>query len=291
MPRSGSPRETGPNLAALRRAAACFTVWTVSRLRVVHTPYVPLTDAEGRSQSKLQPYPPMRDPCRLCAARCCHTSVKASLPDVIRLCHTLQIPFFAAFTFEHSSHPDRGIRLDKDDRFVDPEDGWTGLGEIRMRRGDTGGCVGLVELGGYVRCGMYGARPMSCRLYPISWEDEEDRGGPDAVLCPAPYAVTPPVAEQAVADAEQDRRQWRLHEVAVAKWNAAETPATLEAALGFLLSEVAQALGLSLDPVVLSSGTADQRLTRELSDRGMLFGQPSSQAEPFAGLPAVGRPR
>lgn len=262
-----------------------------SPFRVVHTPYVPKTDAEGRSLSKAQPYPPMVNPCRLCKARCCYTAVKASLPDVLRLCHTLEIPFFSAFTFEHSSDRVRGLRLDLDPRVMNPEDGWPGLGEIRMRRGNGGGCIGLVDLAGHERCGLYGARPMNCRLYPASWEDERGRGGPNAVLCPAPFAITPTVAAQIEEDSVTARTDWDIHESVVGAWNETETEATLEAALGFVLPRTAEALEVPLNPVVMARGTVDQRLTGELSSRGMIPDVPVREPVPFAGLHPTGRPR
>ncbi|MEL6187450.1 MAG: YkgJ family cysteine cluster protein, partial [Myxococcota bacterium] len=234
--------------------------------------------------------PPMLNPCRLCKARCCYTRVKVTLPDVLRLCHTLDVPFFSAFTFDHSDDAVRGVRLEADPRVVDPEDGWTGLAEIRLRRGEGGACIGLVDVAGYERCGMYGARPMNCRLYPASWEDERGKGGPNAVLCPAPFAITPSVAAQVETDSVTARRDWDLHEAVVAEWNAADTPPTVEAALDFLLPRAADAMGVSLDPAVLTRGTVVQRLTRELSSRGMIPQPPEQEPAPFAGLPTKGRP-
>ena len=263
-----------------------------SSFRIIHTPFVSVTDAQGRSQSKRQPYRPMLDPCRLCPARCCHTEVKVSLPDVIRLCGTLKLPFFAAFVFEPSTNHRRGIRLAQDDRLSALDEEWTGLAEIRMRRRDNGGCFGLNDIGGYLRCGVYDARPMNCRLYPLSWEDDAGRFGPTSVLCPAPFAVTPEVARQAESDAATAHGYWSIHETAVARWNASTTEATVEAALPFLLTEVAAALDVQLDPVILIDGTPEQRLGRELLDRGILSGPvPHDRDRTFAGLPARGRPR
>lgn len=217
--------------------------------------------------------------------------MKASLPDVVRFCRTLELPFFAAFTLERSADQVRGLRLGRDDRISDPEDGWSGFVEVRLRRREGGGCIGLTELGGYTRCGVYGARPMNCRLYPVAWEDERGRGGPDAVLCPAPFAVTPGVAAQVETDAATARRYWDVHEAVIAEWNGLETEATLEAALSFLLGRAAEELKVELPSVALTSGTPDQRLTDELAERGMLMGGPPlGGPEPFAGLPPFGRP-
>lgn len=240
-------------------------------LRVLHTPWAPVTDAEGRSASKIQPYPPMVSPCKVCPARCCHTIVKASLPDVLRWCRTLDLPFFAGFWIEPSLDARRGFLLDRDPRLVDPDDGWPGRAEIRLRRRPGGACIGLTDVGGYPRCGVYAARPNVCRLYPISWAHGDERAGPEAILCPAPFAVTPSVAVQAEADAVLARRWWGVHEAVVAEWAAAEVPDRgLERGLGFLLERAADRLGEPVPEVALARGDPDARLGVELADRGII---------------------
>jgi Fe-S-cluster containining protein len=258
--------------------------------RIVHTPYVPVTDEEGNSKSRIQPYPPMTNPCRLCPARCCHTSVKASLPDVLHYCRTLEVPVFAGFVLEQSLDERRGFEVERDPRVVDPADGWPGRAEIRLRRRADGGCAGLVDVGGHARCGVYAARPMNCRLYPVSWEDDQGRGGPEAVLCPAPFAVTPAVAAQVEADAALARARWAAHEAAVAAWAAADVPdRSLERALGFLLEAAARELGETVPKVALAWGTPEDRLSGALLERGMMPPGPAAEraknTRVFAGLP------
>ncbi len=263
------------------------------RLRVISTPYVLRTDEDGTSGSPIQPYRPLLNPCRLCPARCCHTSIKASLPDVIRYCETLEVPIFAGFTVEQTLDERRGFKLDPDPRFHDPDDGWPGWAALRLRRAPGGGCAGLIDVGGYARCGVYDARPMNCRLYPVSWEDEHGGGGPQAVLCPAPFAVTPSVEAQVEADAALARRWWAVHEAAVAQWNQSEPPdRSLERALESLLTGAAAELGRSLPPVVLALGTPGQRLDDALIDRRLVpeHLRAAESARPFAGLPPIGRP-
>ena len=263
-----------------------------SGLRVVGRPYVPLTDAEGRSTSRLQPYPPMLHPCRLCPSRCCYLPVKVAFADVIHYCETLEVPFFAGFTFEHGGHPRRQIRLDRDDRFTDPEDGWVGFGELRLRRNADGGCASLKEVGGYWRCGVYDARPRTCRLYPVTYRTDGGVGGPNAVLCPAPYAVTPEMAQQAEEDIKIAERNWQIHELVAEEWNKAHVPdRSLERALEFILTRTAEHLERSLPPVILALGTPEERLNDELVARRMTrAAKGSTDTRAFAGLPNVGRP-
>lgn len=239
-----------------------------------HSPYVPLTDEAGRSLSRIQPYPPMLNPCRLCPARCCHTTVKATLPDVIRYCRTLDLPALAGFALVPSLSSTRGFPVVRDARFVDPEDGWPGRAELALRRRPGGACQHIVELGGYLRCGVYGARPMNCRLYPVSWEDAHGRGGPDAVLCPAPFAVTPEVGARAEADARQLRREWAIHEAAIRDVEASldGSVPSVEDALRALLERAAELLDEDLPACALATAPAEVRLTEELVQLGIISG-------------------
>lgn len=201
---------------------------------------------------------------------------------------------FALFTLAASTDEARGFRLDRDERFVDPEDGWPGLVEIRLRRLAGGRCIGLVDFGGYLRCGVYAGRPDACRLYPVTWEDDERRSGPEAVLCPAPFAVTPSYVRRAEVDVANARRSWEAHEAAVAEWNGAVARArTIELALPFLFERVAAALETPLPEALLAVGTADERLAEALADRGILWSRPPRgrpEARAFAGLSGVASP-
>lgn len=246
----------------------------MAEFKLLHSPFVPLTDAEGQSLSRIRPYPPMLDPCRLCPARCCHTTVKATLPDLIRYAQTLTLPVWAGFTLVPSLDERRGFPVARDPRFVDDEDGWPDRAEVSIRRKPGGGCIHLLELDGFQRCGVYGARPGNCRLYPVSWEDEQGRGGPDAVMCPAPFAVTPAVGAQAEADARELRAAWAVHEAVVQAFSgeveAAGTLPDPDEALLRLLSATAAALEVPLPAVLAQEGTAVERLDRELQDLGIM---------------------
>lgn len=257
------------------------------RFRFLSGPYVPATDAQGVSHSRIQPYRPLRDACRLCPGRCCSTTVKLSLVDALVFCETLQLPLFAMLGIDQSAELPRSFALERDDRVSDPEDGWLGFGVLRLARREGGRCVGLMNVGGYERCSVYSARPSNCRLYPMAFEDEDgDRTGPTAILCPAPFAVPPEVAEVGERVVEEAQRNWTLHEEVIAEWNGAEVEdRSLERAMQFLFERTAERLGRPLDPVVLAEGSAVERLQDELVERGLMFQGRAGGPRGFAGLP------
>ena len=237
-----------------------------SRFRVLHSPYVPLTDASGQPKSRLQPYPPMVNPCRLCPAKCCSSVVRVTLQDVLHFCSVTALPLLAAFSLEPSEDSRRGFRMVEPDRRFWSQDGpWPGFGELRLRHDTSGTCRVLKDVGGYARCGAYEARPMSCRLYPVFWEDEHGKAGPKAILCPAPFAVTPDVAEQTEQYAPIARRHWVLHEEVAEEWNTGEQEDLgVFAALRFAFTRMTERMNESLPSVVLDASSAQQRLVQAL---------------------------
>ncbi|HJL40010.1 MAG TPA: YkgJ family cysteine cluster protein [Myxococcales bacterium LLY-WYZ-16_1] len=229
--------------------------------KIVPSAYTPRTDASGVPERKVLPYRPMVDPCKICPGRCCHLNVKVSLPEALRYTGTYQLPFFAGLALVPSSHERRAFQLDRDPRLVAAHDGWMGTAELQLRRQESGACHALIDAGGFKRCGIYPVRPSLCRLYPFSWESEDAKGGPEMVLCPTPYAITPSAESQFLTDVEDGLAAWRLHEEVVAAWNGRETDDwSVEAFLAFTLPRVGEAIGIDPEPV-LAAGTADEQLT------------------------------
>ncbi len=245
-------------------------------LEVLSNAFAPRTDDEGKPLSRIQPYPPMVNPCQICPARCCHTTVKLSLPDALHFCSTLALPFFTSISIVASTENSRSFRLDRDDRFVDPQDGWAGWAELCLRRDQNGACRSLVKIDGYYRCGVYAARPAACRMYPLSYKYEGSVGGPDAIMCPVPYAVTPSQESQLLEVVQSSEKGWGIHEQAVAAWNQEErSERSLESFLKSVLPLVAGLTGHDLSPI-LTQGTAEQRAYIEMGERRLL---PKAQLE------------
>ncbi|MCC7381269.1 MAG: YkgJ family cysteine cluster protein [Deltaproteobacteria bacterium] len=239
-------------------------------ISILKTALTPLTDAQGQPRH-FAPYRPHLQPCDLCPGRCCRLQVEISLPDAIDLCATLGVPFLAVLTIAPSVEGVRGMILERDPRWVDAEDGWPGRGEIALRRRRDGSCAFLDDHQGYFRCGAYAVRPAACRLYPLSWEQGADRGGPSAILCAVPYAVTPEKEKQFVRDLLRARERWALHEEIVTEWNAMkhEAPPTLDAFLAFAVPRTRERLGVESGPM-LEAGSANERLARAMVAAGVL---------------------
>lgn len=247
----------------------------------------PLTHADGTAKSALQPYRPVMNPCVLCPGRCCRLAVKLSLADALHYCAVLDVPFFAGITIAQSPRAEHSFRLDADPRFVAPELKWNGNAELRLRRTDDGACHALVNIGGYDRCGVYAARPMVCRTYPVSWTSVTAKGAPEAILCPVPYGIGPAEEAQVRADIETSILRWERHDKIVAAWNATEIERTVEQFLAFALPLAAQDEGIDAARL-LQGGSVTQRLYDAMLDSGVLKAPavPLPKAKrPFAGLP------
>lgn len=264
------------------------TLRAVSERKIVLQAYTPRTDEAGKPVRKVLPYQPTVNPCRFCPGKCCHLNVKISLPEAVRYTAIYQLPFFSAISIVPSTHERRSIRLDRDPRFVDPVDGWQGRAELQLRRSESGACHALVDANGFKRCGIYPVRPSLCRLYPFSWESEDARGGPEMIMCPTPYALTPSAEKQFLEDVEEGLQMWARHEEVVQAWNARSGPEwTVEAFLEFAVPQTAERLGL--DPTwTLSRGTADEQLMDQMVESGTLKPMgPTGGLRAPGGLPSL----
>lgn len=180
----------------------------------------PKVDAEGKLKHYSR-FTPVDRACELCPARCCHLSVHVSLPEVLEFCTVLEVPFHAAFCFV-PGEGSRSFEIDaKDDwRAGRYKEEWPGRGLIALRRKESGACQYLVDVGGFLRCGVYEVRPATCRLYPLTWESETAQGGPPMVLCPIPYMVTPERERRFQKDVDRALTNWALHEAVLSEWHA-----------------------------------------------------------------------
>jgi Fe-S-cluster containining protein len=232
------------------------------RLEVLHTAMTPRCSEDGKPKL-FTPYQPHLAACELCPARCCRLQVEASLPDAVEICSTLGLPFFAALTIAPSDGA-HSFPVEGDPRFVAPGDGWPGRGEIVLGRKPDGACGFLVEHQGYWRCSAYGLRPSACRLYPFGWRRGQEEGGPFALLCPVPYAVTPAVERRFVEDFERGQHRWKIHDRLIAEWSQRTGGRTAGDFLAFALPRAAEAIGVALGPA-LEGGSADERLAAAIA--------------------------
>ncbi|MBK8014275.1 MAG: YkgJ family cysteine cluster protein [Deltaproteobacteria bacterium] len=221
-------------------------------LRLINTAYTPLLDEAGVPVSRIQPFRPVVQPCRLCPARCCRMRVVVSLWDAVRYASRLNIPLLAGITVGSSTHQTRGFRVARDARFAELNEYWSGPAELRLRSSEAGVCLGVVRLNGYERCGVYDARPSACRTYPLSWMTDTRQGGVELIRCPLPYGVTVSEGSQILQDIREGLDGWALHETIVEAWHghAGDTLPSIEAFLEFAVPRVAGPMGIDAAPLL-----------------------------------------
>ena len=235
-------------------------------LKIVRNAMVPLVDEQGNSRS-FGPYKGVVGACNLCPARCCRYTVKVSIPDALRFCTVLGVPFFAGLRLV-ASDSSRAFTVKYDSRvFPDiNEADFCGKAEIALNRREDGGCSHLVEIGGYERCGVYSARPSTCRLYPVVWESEVAQGGPPVISCPVAYGITPDMESSFYRDAAESIENWQLHDDLLEEWEASsenDFPRDALTFLNFVLSRAAERRGIELEGV-LDAGTPFERLAQAM---------------------------
>lgn len=217
-------------------------------IELVPHPFTPLADAEGAPRRKFVPYLPVLNACSVCEARCCRLHVKASLPDAVHWCATLDLPLFAAMHFAPSEDPEHAFEVVPEAGQARDDVPWTGRAELELRRREDGACTALVEIGEHARCGVYAARPAFCRTYPMSWRDAKTKGGPAVVRCPVPYGVTPDHEAELTEDIRRAVRLWGAHDEIVTAWHAEQTDDRSTAAfLAFAWPRAAEVVGVSAE--------------------------------------------
>ena len=225
---------------------------------------VPLVDEQGNPRT-FSPYKGVVGACNLCPARCCRYMVKVSIPDALRFCRVLGLPFFAGLRLV-ASDSERAFRVDYDSRLFPEFDeaNYGGKAEIALIQRDDGGCSHLVGIGGYERCGVYAARPSTCRLYPVVWESDVAQGGPPVISCPVAYGMTPAMEDDFYRDAKESIENWQLHDELLREWEAEserddESSTDALTFLRFVFTKAAERLGVELKEA-LDLGTPFERL-------------------------------
>lgn len=238
-------------------------------LKILRNAMVPHT-AEDGTPLHIGPYQPVRDACEICPARCCRFTVKVSIPDALRFCSILGLPFFAGLTLAPGGGP-RSFEIEHDRRINPDVEMWPGTADIVLRRADDGSCGMLISVGGHDRCGAYAARPSTCRLYPVTWTSDVAEGGPPLLACPVPYALTPSLQETFFEHALDSIDRWALHDRIIAAWHEQDVEGgrTTQAFLHFSMTMAAEELGVDLGRI-LDVGGPLERLQQAMIDSGII---------------------
>ena len=241
-------------------------------LRIIRNAMVPLTDEDGRARH-FGPYKPVLDACNICPARCCRFTVKVSIPDAVRFCVTLGLPFFSGLHLVMGDGP-RSFRVTHDARIFTQisAEHWGGSADIVLRRSEDGSCAHLLNIGGFERCGVYSARPSTCRLYPVVWESDEAQGGPALISCPVAYGLTPTMEQQFYEDAAQSIESWQLHDNLLKQWHERSEDQDnwdVMSFLEFVVSRAAEHMNLDASNI-LAPGSAYEQLAQAMRQSGTL---------------------
>lgn len=223
---------------------------TKFNVQIARNAMTPRVHDDGRPLHK-GPYLPVLGACNVCTARCCRLQVKISLPDAIDFCRTLGLPFFSAISIIPASGAQRSFDLLEDPRIETRLSDFKGKAELALKRKDDGSCRFLMNIDGFERCGVYGLRPSTCRLYPFTWDSDVARGGPHVVLCPVPYGVTADEERRFLEDAERSIERWQIHDEVLELWKNHEPQEgrTVDAFLEFAINATAQRMGVDPLPV------------------------------------------
>ena len=221
------------------------------RLPVIYEPttMTPQLDAHAKPRTATL-YPPSADPCPACAANCCTSRVEVSIPDFVRFCATLALPFGVAFELVEGGQ--RPFELDVGPRIA------------VLRREADGYCRFLGRWDSEKRCGVYGVRPATCRLYPFTFRVGDVRHGPRTIRCPVPFGLSPDRAKAMKADARQAIDEWALHDRITKQWARRRKNRSLQAFLRFVVTKLLDTAADS-SPILWTDDT-DQRNLKLLID-------------------------
>ncbi len=180
-------------------------------------------------------YPPSSNPCPNCPAKCCTSRIETSLPDVVRFCTTLSLPFHQAF--ELATGGQKPFELD-DGHWI-----------LVLRREADGYCRFLGRWGDDLRCGVYPVRPTTCRLYPFAFEHGGVRHAPGVVHCPVPFGMGAEAEARMAAEAARGVAEWAAHDAICAAWKKKKKIKirSFGAFLAYAIPKAAKAIGVDGD--------------------------------------------
>jgi Fe-S-cluster containining protein len=230
------------------------------KLKIVYEPSTttPRLDEKGNPITASL-YPPSANPCPNCQAVCCTSRIETSIPDMIDFCLGLDLPFHTAFELaENGLKPfelDIGPRI-----FV-------------LKRSADNYCRFLGRYDDEFRCGVYGLRPATCRLYPFTFNDGSQRIGPKMIRCPVPFGLSPEREIEMTATAKKALKDWALHDEIVKKWKR-KRKRDLETFLRFCVESLAAARSQPKPKlknlIMLSQTSSKERGLQALIDSGIL---------------------
>ena len=204
-------------------------------------------------------YPPSSNPCPNCQAVCCTSRIETSIPDMIDFCEGLGMPFHTAFELAEDGL--KPFELD------------VGLRIFVLKRSADTYCQFLGRYGDEFRCGVYGLRPATCRLYPFTFNDGDQRIGPKLIRCPVPFGLSPDRELEMTATAKKALEDWALHDEIIKKWKR-KRKRDLESFLKFCVLSLAEARNQAkpkpAEMLMFAKTSSKERGLQDLIDKGIL---------------------
>ena len=173
------------------------------------------------------------NPCQLCPGSCCdELAVTLNVVDVARIHRTLHIPvhdFLARYVDDDPKEKPYAFTIRRQP---------IALALLPPGARDRG-CSFLLDIGGHRRCGIYGFRPGTCRVYPFTDQGDVVRHKP-GTLCPRRFDLDEVDHETIKQEIRRYQDEWNAQTKFVEEWN--EDPpknASFEKLLDFVAEIVA----------------------------------------------------
>lgn len=204
--------------------------------------YYPEDYQELRQKPRcLRPISASENPCNECPGHCCELLLSLSVHDIARISINLAISPAEFCHFEK-----------RDDSWNQPPIDIEGeLHYLMLNSGEGKPCTFLHKISTERRCAIYELRPMTCRLYPFRWGQDNMISGPKIIWCPQTWLIskanrrriTALIRRSLVEEAESHR--------AMKAFNRQKTfPHTYEGFFRYVLVKGGELLGLDPKPVL-----------------------------------------
>lgn len=211
--------------------------------------YAPLREVPGW----LRAVKASENPCARCPSSCCKLQLNITPHDVARIAVHLSIDprEFCQLNPRKSKWVLPPVTIDGERR------------HLGMKSSIVKPCVFLHTIGSASRCSIYELRPMTCRLYPFRFAVGDHAEGPELVLCPERWVLTPAarrriedVVRRSLVEEEEALRALRTFA------RQRRFPRTEEGFLRYALIKGSDFLGL--DPGPLLARLEPRRLGKRL---------------------------
>ncbi|MFH1808831.1 MAG: YkgJ family cysteine cluster protein [Pseudomonadota bacterium] len=198
------------------------------------------------------------NPCPRCPGHCCQLLLSLTVHDVARICVGLSVRpeefcFLQARTDDWNSPP---VDVEGTPMHLMLDSG------TLQSTGNSKPCVFLHTMHVSRRCSIYELRPMTCRLYPFRWYEDDQLTGPRTIWCPDKWLVDAPQRRRVTKVIRQSLVELAQSAEAIQAFNRQRRiPHTSEAFLTYAIDKGAEFLKLDARELL------QPRVSRQLGRR------------------------